>query len=30
MALEKLVDLMEAGHIDAAPILETGSILPKK
>lgn len=25
-ALEKLVDLMEARHIDAAPLLETGSI----
>ena len=30
MALEKLVDLMEAGHISAAPLLETGPILPEK
>ncbi|HKJ04988.1 MAG TPA: MarR family winged helix-turn-helix transcriptional regulator [Geopsychrobacteraceae bacterium] len=26
MALERLVDLMEARHIDAAPVLETGSL----
>jgi DNA-binding MarR family transcriptional regulator len=26
MALEKLVDLMEARHIGAAPVLETGSL----
>jgi DNA-binding MarR family transcriptional regulator len=30
MALEKLVDLMEAGHISAAPLLETGPIIPGK
>ncbi len=30
MALEKLVDLMEAGHISAAPLLETGPLLPEK
>lgn len=30
MALEKLVDLMEAGHIGAAPVLETGPISRKK
>ncbi|WP_459945972.1 MarR family winged helix-turn-helix transcriptional regulator [Desulfocastanea catecholica] len=30
IALEKLVDLMEAGHIQAAPILETGPIIAKK
>ena len=30
MALEKLVDLMEAGHISAAPLLETGPIIPEK
>ena len=28
MALEKLVDLMEARHIGAAPVLETGSLAP--
>ncbi len=28
MALEKLVDLMEARHIGAAPVLETGSLTP--
>jgi hypothetical protein len=28
-ALEKLVDLMEARHIDAAPLLATGSISPE-
>jgi len=28
MALEKLVDLMEARHIGAAPLLETGSLTP--
>lgn len=28
MALEKLVDLMEARHIGAAPLLETGSLNP--
>lgn len=28
VALEKIVDLMEAGHISAAPLLETGPILP--
>ncbi len=33
LALEKVVDLMEAGRIEAAPVLETGplsSALPKK
>ncbi len=30
IALEKLVDLMEARHIGAAPILDTGPILPEK
>jgi DNA-binding MarR family transcriptional regulator len=30
LTLEKLVDLMEAGHIGAAPILETGPIPPEK
>jgi len=30
LALEKLVDLMEARHIGAAPLLETGSIPPEK
>jgi DNA-binding MarR family transcriptional regulator len=30
MALEKLVDLMEARHIGAAPVLETGSLTPEK
>ena len=30
MALEKLVDLMEAGHIGAAPVLETGPLTPEK
>ncbi len=29
MALEKLVDLMEAGHIGAAPVLETGPLNPE-
>jgi len=29
-SLEKLVDLMEARHIDAAPLLETGSISAEK
>ncbi|MEA3362941.1 MAG: MarR family winged helix-turn-helix transcriptional regulator [Thermodesulfobacteriota bacterium] len=29
MALEKLVDLMEARHIGASPILETGSLSPE-
>lgn len=29
MALEKLVDLMEARHIGAAPVLETGSLSPE-
>jgi DNA-binding MarR family transcriptional regulator len=29
MALEKLTELMEARHIDAAPILETGSLTPE-
>jgi len=29
-ALEKLVDLMEARHIGAAPVLETGSLNPEK
>lgn len=30
LALEKLVDLMEARHIDAAPILEPGPLNPGK
>lgn len=30
MSLEKLVDLMEVGHISAAPLLETGPLLPEK
>lgn len=30
MSLEKLVDLMEAGHIGAAPLLETGSLTSEK
>ncbi len=30
MALEKLVDLMEVGHISAAPILESGPLSPEK
>ncbi|WP_303720209.1 MarR family winged helix-turn-helix transcriptional regulator [Malonomonas rubra] len=30
LAMEKLVDLMEAGHIGAAPVLETGSLTPEK
>jgi len=30
LALEKLVDLMEARHIGAAPLLETGSLTPDK
>lgn len=30
LALEKLVDLMEVGHIGAAPLLETGSLTPEK
>ena len=30
MALEKLVDLMEARHIGASPLLETGSLTPEK
>lgn len=30
LALEKLVDLMEVGHIGAAPVLETGSLSPEK
>ncbi len=30
MALEKLVDLMEVDHINAAPILETGPLSPEK
>ena len=30
IALEKLVDLMEVGHISAAPILETGLLSPEK
>lgn len=30
LSLEKLVELMEAGHIGAAPLLETGSIIPEK
>jgi len=30
LALEKLVDLMEARHIDAAPILEPGALNPEK
>ena len=30
MSLEKLVDLMEARHIGAAPVLETGSLNPDK
>ena len=29
MSLEKLVDLMEARHIGAAPLLETGSLNPE-
>jgi DNA-binding MarR family transcriptional regulator len=28
LALEKVVDLMEAGRIEAAPVLETGSLAP--
>jgi DNA-binding MarR family transcriptional regulator len=27
LSLEKLVDLMEVGHVSAAPVLETGSLL---
>ncbi len=30
MALEKLVDLMEARHIGAAPVLETGPLSPQR
>jgi DNA-binding MarR family transcriptional regulator len=30
MALERLVDLMEARHIGAAPILQTGSLNPEE
>ncbi len=30
LALEKLVELMEAGHIGAAPVLETGLFAPEK
>lgn len=30
LALEKLVDLMEARHIGAAPVLETGPLTPEK
>jgi DNA-binding MarR family transcriptional regulator len=30
LTLEKLVDLMEASHISAAPVLETGLIPPEK
>jgi DNA-binding MarR family transcriptional regulator len=30
LTLEKLVDLMEASHIGAAPVLETGPIPPEK
>lgn len=30
LSLEKLVDLMEARHIGAAPLLETGSLTPEK
>jgi DNA-binding MarR family transcriptional regulator len=30
LSLEKLVDLMEARHIGAAPLLETGSLTPER
>jgi DNA-binding MarR family transcriptional regulator len=30
LALEKLVDLMEAGHIGASPVLQTGPISPDR